>query len=223
MRVAKRHLAPMESEIRSMRSSSCFLCEPESALTWMGSESFRAVLGLGPVGEGFTLIATREHLPSMFDLDSELEEELVEFTAEVRARLRPLYGSAVVAEHGRVAPCVGPMIRQHEPHCLHAHRLVFPGHDLLDLRRAAPRLSTARFDSYPSARRAFAWPGQYIYAEQPDGSCEVGAVSGPLPRQFLRAVVASAQGRPELADWRLRPDHETVEAARLALARQLVA
>ncbi len=223
MCAAKRHRATMEREIRSMRSSSCFLCDPEPDLTWMESERFRAVLGLGPVGEGFSLIATREHLPSMFDLDSELAEELVEFTAEVRARLEPLYGSVVVTEHGRVAPCVGPMTRQHEPHCLHAHRLVFPGQDSLDLGRVAPRLPRKGFDGYPTARREFAWPGQYLYAEQPDGRCEVGMVNGPLPRQFLRAVVAFAQGRPELADWRRHPDHETVEAARLALARQLVA
>jgi diadenosine tetraphosphate (Ap4A) HIT family hydrolase len=87
MYAAKRHRATMESEIRSMRSSSCFLCDPEPDLTWMASENFRAVLGLGPIGEGFSLIATREHLPSMFDLDPEIAEELFEFTADVRSRL----------------------------------------------------------------------------------------------------------------------------------------
>lgn len=181
------------------------------------------MLGLGPIGEGFSLIATREHLPSMFDLDSEVAEELIEFTAEVRSRLEPLYGCAVVAEHGRVAPCVGPAIRRHEPHCLHAHRLVFPGQVSLDFSQVAPHMPRSEFDSYLAARREFVWPGQYLYAEQPDGHCEVGVVNGPLPRQFLRAVVASARGRPEIADWRSYPNHQTVKAARLALGRQPVA
>jgi diadenosine tetraphosphate (Ap4A) HIT family hydrolase len=207
----------METEIRSTRTSRCFLCDPEPDLTWMDSPSFRAVLGLGPIGEGFSLIATREHLPSMFDLNQEAAEELVEFTAKVRARLEPLYGRAVVTEHGRIAPCVGPIARRHEPHCLHAHRLVFPGQDSLDLGRVAPRMPRMAFDSYLVARSEFALVGQYVYAEQPDGQCEVGMVTGPLPRQFLRAVVASAQGRPEIADWRRYPDYETVEAAKLAL------
>jgi hypothetical protein len=122
-----------------------------------------------------------------------------------------------VTEHGRVAPCVAPAVRRHEPHCLHAHRLVFPGQDSLDLGAVAPRMPRRDFNSYLDARHEFGWRGQYVYAEQPDGSCQVGAVAGPLPRQFLRAVVARAQGRPEIADWRRHPDYATVEAAKSAL------
>jgi diadenosine tetraphosphate (Ap4A) HIT family hydrolase len=195
----------------------CFLCSPEPELTWLESDRFRAVLGLGPIGEGFTLIATRDHLPSMLDLSNAAASELVEFTAEVRDRLGRLYGPSVVAEHGRVAPCVAPALREHEPHCFHAHRLVFPGQRSLDLGTVAPRMPRADFGSYSDAHRAFRWPGQYVYAEDPDGSCEVGVVSGPLPRQFLRAVVAGAQGHPEIADWRANPGWETVAAAISAL------
>ena len=209
----------MDAETHGPRASRCFLCDPEPELTWLSSRNFRAVLGLGPIGEGFSLIATREHLPSMLDLEQAVAQELAEFTAMVRERLKPLYGPAVVTEHGRIAPCVAPLARRHEPHCLHAHRLVFPGHGSLDLGAVAPRMPRRDFSSYLDARHAFDWPGQYVYAEQPDGSCQVGAVAGPLPRQFLRAVVANAQGRPEIADWRQHPGHETVEAARSALGR----
>lgn len=179
----------------------CFLCAPEPEYTWLTSDNFRAVLGLGPIGEGYSLIATREHKPSMIDLGRDDAAELIDFTALVRARLGDLYGPCVVAEHGRVSPCLAPAVRRHEPHCLHAHRLVFPGHEHVDL-RAAPWLQTETFPSFDEAHRAFTWPGQYVYVEQPDGSCEVGVAARPLPRQFLRAVVAREQGQPELADWR---------------------
>jgi hypothetical protein len=57
-----------------------------------------------------------------------------------------------------------------------------------------------------------------VYVEQRDGSCQVGLVQGPLPRQFLRAVVAREQGCPELADWRRQPRTSVVELARRRLA-----
>ena len=195
----------------------CFLCDPEPEFTWLASDSFRAVLGLGPIGEGYSLIATREHAPSMFDLDSAEAAELVDFTAEVRSRLGELYGPCVVTEHGRVSPCVAPAIRRHEPHCLHAHRLVFPGHARVDLHAIAPWLGAEHHGSFEVALRNFTWPGQYAYVEHADGSCDVAGVRRPLPRQFLRAVVAAEQGRPELADWRSFPGRERLAAAQRAL------
>lgn len=195
----------------------CFLCDPEPEFTWHQSENFRAVLGLGPIGEGYSLIATRDHAPSMFDLDVDQAAELVEFTAEVRDRLGDLYGPCVIGEHGRVSPCVAPAVRRHEPHCLHAHRLVFPGHDHVDLAGVAPWLGAEHHESFGEARSGFKWSGQYVYVEHADGSCEVAGAQRPLPRQFLRAVVAAEQGRPELADWRSFPGRDRLAAAQRAL------
>lgn len=195
----------------------CFLCAPEPEWTWLESPSFRAILGLGPIGVGYTLIATRDHLPSMLDLDAGMATELDRFTHEVRSRLDALSGPAVVCEHGRVAPCVAGATRRHEPHCFHAHRLVFPGEPSLDLRAAAPRMRVLEYGSFEEARRGEVGESQYVYAEQPDGSCQVGLIEGPLPRQFLRAVVAAKQGRRELADWRSHPRPDEVNAARRAL------
>jgi hypothetical protein len=197
----------------------CFLCEPEPEWTWLESTNFRAVLGLGPIGMGYTLIATREHLPSMLDLESCMVAELTSFTANVRERLAALEGPAVVCEHGRVAPCIAPATRRHEPHCFHAHRLVFPGQVSLDLRAAAPRMRVLEYPSFDQVRGSDVGASQYVYAEQPDGSCQVGLVQGPLPRQFLRAIAAAQRGRHELADWRSSPRRHEVHAARRALER----
>lgn len=191
----------------------CFLCRPEREWTWHESANFRAILGLGPIGAGYTLIASRDHLPSMLDLDSGLAQQLDVFTSEVRRELEKRWGPSVIAEHGRVAACVADAVRGHEPHCLHAHRLVFPGHSELDLRSVAPRMKVRDFSTMLVARREFRWTGQYLYVETPDRRCQLGQIEGPLPRQFLRAVVAMQQGRPDLADWRRAPRRGEVDAA----------
>jgi hypothetical protein len=208
----------MPPDPQTPRPGRCFLCDPEPEWTWCTSERFFAVLGLGPIRSGYTVVATREHFPSMLDLDHDGAVELEEFTALVRSRLGEIWGSATVAEHGRVAPCLAPATRRHEAHCLHAHRLVFAGHTGLDLRRAAPSMSVRNHPGYLAAHRSFTWPGQYVYVEDPAGHCQIGEVRGPLPRQFLRAIVAAECGRSEMADWRSHPQRERVDAARRLLA-----
>jgi len=199
------------------QSANCFLCSPEPEWTWAESPNFRAVLGLGPIGLGYTLIAARTHVPSMLDLDGGVVAELQAFTATVRARLENLFGPTVMTEHGRVAACVSSGARRHEPHCLHAHRLVFTGRTRVDLLKFAPFMRIRSFTDFPEAHRSVKWVGQYLYTENADGECSLGFVEGPLPRQFLRAVIARQAGRPELADWRSRPAIKEVWAARAAL------
>jgi hypothetical protein len=212
----------MNGRIRSNESPHCFLCDPEPEYTWAASTHFFAVLGIGPVGEGFTLIAAREHTPSMLDLDQDAAEDLGRFTGMVRDRLNALYGSTVVAEHGRVAPCVEPGVRKHEAHCLHAHRLVFTGASQIDLAGVAPKMAIRRFGDFETAHDYYDDKGQYLYVED-DSGVQVGRIDGPLPRQFLRAVVALEQGRPHLADWRQRPGFEQIAAAQRALGLAAVA
>ena len=164
-------------------------------------------------GAGYSLIATTDHITSMLDLDDEAARELVEFTSAVRGRLRPLYGNALVTEHGRVAACVAAATQRYEPHCLHAHRLVFPGAEQLDLGAEVHGCEVFRFASFAAAHDGFQWPGQYLYAEADDGSCQVAVAPSRVPRQFFRRVVAGHRDEPELADWRRHPGLDLVEAA----------
>ena len=165
----------------------CFLCEPDDDLVYLREGAFFAMLGHGPIGRGYSLIATAEHFPSMLDLDASLGRELTVFTERVRSVLRPHYGEAVmISEHGRVAPCVGEVTRRYEPHCLHAHRLVFPGQVQIDLRLELPQQEVVTFASFDDARAGFDWPGQYLYAEGPDATCQIAVAPHRLPRQLFR-------------------------------------
>jgi hypothetical protein len=196
------------------RVTRCFLCDPEPALVYAESDRFFAMLGLGPITEGYSLIAARAHVPSMLDLPSGHRKELVDFTALVRERLDTVYGPATVTEHGRVPPCLERHALAHEPHCLHAHRLVFPNSPQLDLTEVAPALVAHEFGSFLGAAVAFRDPGQYLYLENPDGTCQLASVHGPFPRQFFRRVVAATVGALEVSDWQAHPRHEVISLAR---------
>jgi hypothetical protein len=194
----------------------CFLCSPDPSLVYAREDLFFAMLGWGPIGAGYSIIATVKHEPSMFDLATSDLAELDRFSAAVRERLRTDFGPTIMTEHGRVAPCVAKPIRAYEPHCLHAHRLVFCGHDHLDVHRLAPGYDWATFASIADARAADPG-GQYLCCQQADGTVELATVSGPLPRQFFRTVVAAAVGHPGLADWRERRGQGVIESARSVL------
>lgn len=72
----------------------CFLCDPNPFAGVSRRGPLLAILGLGPIGEGYSLMATREHVPSMMDLMPRETRELEAFTERVRTRLRPMLGPA---------------------------------------------------------------------------------------------------------------------------------
>jgi hypothetical protein len=196
----------------------CFLCNPLGELVYEQSPHFFAMLGLGPLSVGYSIVATKEHVPSMLDVDPTWQVELRDVMTRVRDRLRVPFGESVATEHGRVAACVAPLTARHEPHCLHAHRLLFPGAPDINLHEVVPGADVQDFDTFASAQGGYADPGQYLCVEHPDGSCQIGRVEGRLPRQFFRAVVARRLGTPELASWQAHPGLQSICDAAVELA-----
>jgi diadenosine tetraphosphate (Ap4A) HIT family hydrolase len=194
----------------------CFLCDPDGSLVYAHSHSFFAMLGWGAVVEGYSLIATKEHIPSMFDIRDELVPELNDFTAAIRTRLARLYGPSVITEHGRIGLC--ELMSNHEPHCFHAHRLVFPVDVDLSSVFVDARLRGRTHQNFDAARRASRELNEYLYYERPDGVCAVADAQGCTQRQFFREAVASRLGRPELKSWRLHPRLDVVDRAKKTLA-----
>lgn len=182
-------------------------------MVYARSDDFFAMLGYGPLGEGYSLLATREHIPSMLDVDAELVSQLTGFSATVRHILEPHYGPVSMTEHGRVRVCMTPAVQRHEPHCLHAHRLVFPGIDEV----GAVDGEGGTFPDFAAAHSAWRGNGPYLYSESADGAIAIVDAPRELPRQFFRGIVAVRRGEPEMADWARRPRLELVEAARQTL------
>lgn len=176
------------------------------------------MLGLGAIVEGYSLIATRKHIRSMLDLSCSEAKDLLHFTAAVRPRLESAFGPVTIAEHGRVPPCESAADPDgRDPHCFHAHRLVFPlDLDLRDQLKSVA-LSLSEYSDFMAAWTSFTWPDEYLYFERPDGSCALGAAPRPIARQFFRRMVASAIQRPELASWRAFPELPAIDSARRRL------
>jgi diadenosine tetraphosphate (Ap4A) HIT family hydrolase len=192
----------------------CFLCLPDPSLIFDESDHFFVMLGLGPIVEGYSIIAAKDHVSSMLDLHRQHAEELSDFSLAVRARLCKQYGPTTITEHGRVAPCVTPQIRAYETHCLHAHRLVFPGISQISIVRSSAITNEQRYDDYLETWRRFDDPRQYLFSERATLECDVASVRGPITRQYFRRLAAFRVGTPDLADWRTHPGYNTIAAAK---------
>jgi hypothetical protein len=176
------------------------------------------MLGLGPVVEGYSLLATTAHTKSMLDLSEGEVQELIDFTQQTKSLLSKHYGDSIITEHGRVAPCVDTNRDRQQAHCFHAHRLIFP--TSLDLSEAISNygLEVQEYSNFTDGWRQFSWPGEYLYFERVDGSCLIAAAPMRTVRQFFRHKVAELMGRPEMGDWTEHPQLKVVEAARRLLS-----
>ena len=170
--------------------------------------------------EGYSILATNEHIPSMMDLSLEDTKRLCKFTRRVRERIGQYYGEAIITEHGRVAPCIDRDKAGRKSHCFHAHRLVFP--TPIDLLHSFHEhsLEVEEYPDFVACRQGFTWRGEYLYYERHDGSCVIASAPYRLVRQFFRYKLARQIGHPELASWEDYPSYRVVEAARRRLMPQ---
>jgi hypothetical protein len=192
---------------------SCFLCNPDQQWVYARTNSFYAMLGLGPIVEGYSLIGTVAHVPSMLDLPEAEVDRLVEFTAQIRERLARDYGKAIITEHGRVPPCVDRDRDGQQAHCFHAHRLVFPVNIDLAASLIKYGFEVDEYYGFKDCWRQFSWKGEYLYYERADGGCLIATAPVRTVRQFFRYKVAETLGHPELADWKEHPRRKVVESA----------
>src|SRR5712692_1420988 len=109
----------------------CFLCNPETGLVYWNDRTNIALCGLGPIVKGYSVVAPRSHVRSAADAAAGEAVEFLAFASEVRAKLSELYGPCLLTEHGRLPVCVD-VSGTTDPHCYHAHFLMFPGVSTLE-------------------------------------------------------------------------------------------
>lgn len=191
-------------------ASGCFLCDPDSELIYLRDDQGFALVGLGPLVPGYTVVATHEHIHSVADSlnDAPSFLSLVERT---RALLARRFNRCLLTEHGRMPVCADTM--PSERHCYHAHCLLYPGvgsviahaNNLFHVKRRFDDLRDAlgyavNLEEYyllsPNSRTA------YVLSEKrvPE-----------IPRQLTRRLVAAELNEIEKADWKSRPQRETAE------------
>jgi diadenosine tetraphosphate (Ap4A) HIT family hydrolase len=195
----------------SPEGQGCFLCDPPRDLIFFECADFFALAGLGPVVQGYSLVAAKAHIKSMADLPASLRRKRDTLVRQLREQLSRKYGCCLITEHGRMAACVEDG-DGHDAHCFHAHFLLFP---------AAPDISGAARSYFsdvetfnelgPAMTHAALYDDYVVVSPTPD--C-YNVFSGPLniPRQLTRFLVAHEAKTLHLANWRDYPDRQRAVA-----------
>ncbi len=196
-------------------NNGCFLCSPDPDLVYESDQDGVALCGLGPLVRGYSLVATRRHIRSAADALGEVPEFL-SFASKIRSALALRFGSCLMTEHGRVPACVD-VSGTTDPHCFHAHFLLFPGAPPTE-ERAREHFKTAEEAGTlaQAMQLASAHEEYFLFSLTPERFV-ILTRPGKLARQFARFLVADALGDGSLANWRgsPRPDQAKSDAAEL--------
>ena len=209
------NILPMDN-LRNGSVLGCFLCSPDPDLIYRKGPSGVALSGLGPIVSGYSVVATCEHIASAADAAAGQAPGFTAFACEVRVRLASLYGGCLLTEHGRVPVCVD-VSGTTDPHCHHAHFLVFPQAPDLQARVREHFLRADYAATLEEALWIAATHEEYFLFSQEPTHYLVLTRPGRIIRQFARLIVEEALGHPEFANWRHHPHYD--EAA--CTARQL--
>jgi hypothetical protein len=184
----------------------CFLCRPRAALLVDVTPAGYAVAGLGPLADGYTVVATHDHVQGLAALAQETRRVYAEYAMTIASRLSKKYGGCFIIEHGNMAIC-GVHDIAGRAHCLHPHFLLVP-----DTRCSVDPFveyfgsEHSSFGSLAEAVQYGADRGQYVLAGNSSGAFHVFLPTGDLPRQFARGLVAEQLGLVDRASWRDTPD-----------------
>jgi hypothetical protein len=192
---------------KAVDKDGCFLCSPESGLVYASNRSGFALCGLGPIVPGYSLVATHTHVRSAADVEAGEVDHFVEFASLTRKNLAGQYGNCLLTEHGRLPVCVDSSGTT-DPHCYHAHFLLFPGVPDVEQRARAYFRQVKIVSSFHEALTTARIGDEYFLLSPDPKRFLIMTRPGKLIRQFARLVVADTLGRPELANWRQYPGHE---------------
>ncbi len=188
-------------------ANECFLCNPDPDLVyWSDSENI-AMCGLGPILTGYSVVATRKHVRSATDAAAGEAPTFLAFASKARAKLEISFGQCLLAEHGRVPVCVDPSGTA-DPHCYHAHFLLFPGAPSIEEEAKTYFAKVRNVASLNQAMTIAAACNEYFLLSPTVQRFLVMTRPGRLIRQFVRLLVSEAMGVPELANWRIHSRRE---------------
>jgi hypothetical protein len=189
----------------------CFLCNPDSEVVYYRDKTSIALCGLGPLVKGYSLVAARNHVHSAADAALDECVGLLEGLSAVRRHLSHRFGSCLVTEHGRVPVCVN-VSGTTDPHCYHAHFLLFPAAPIVETAVRAPFAVIQEASDLAEALKVASTHEEYFLFSPTDTRFLVLTRPGKLVRQFSRMIVASALGEEKLANWRRFPNRESAVA-----------
>ncbi len=164
------------------------------------TSNFVVFPGLGQIVEGYLLIITKNHFPSMADLPQSIYSELswvIDRTSEI---LKCEYGSDCIQfEHGASTYIQGGGC------CIeHAHLHIAPLD--VDVSPYIVHRKTYECQNYPESARYLLRLGKpYLYVNLPrENDSESFLMDATdLPSQYMRQVIAKAKGKEDEWDWNI--------------------
>ena len=189
----------------------CFLCVPDPALVYASDGNHIALCGLGPIVEGYSLVATRAHVRSWADAGDGLA-----FVETIRNVLNQRYGSCLLTEHGRMPLCGS---RPGDGHCYHAHFLLFPAVPDISQKVRPYFFRADTLGSLADALGAAKQMEEYFLFSPSEDEYLLMSRPGRLIRQFARLMVAESVGEPEKASWVRYPEYNKATVAATELRR----
>jgi diadenosine tetraphosphate (Ap4A) HIT family hydrolase len=165
-----------------------------------------------PVAPGHLLIAPREHVTSLAQLDIAAIRELIGLVEQLSTTLRRVWHPPTVFEHGVGRGKAGGCGIAHAH--LHLLPMPAPSRDIAreHIERAFKLTDAGALDTWFAAA-----PSELSYVAFGTMDRCVTATSEHVPSQFLRRCVARALGRRQ-SDWRDLGDWHLVEVTHSACA-----
>ncbi|OGS78586.1 MAG: hypothetical protein A2Z94_06385 [Gallionellales bacterium GWA2_55_18] len=190
-------------QVESQRTD-CFLCRPAAQLVAHVDSEQYTMAGLGPLADGYAIIATNTHSSDKEENTQLLSESFAKYSESVQAILATQFGSCVLTEHGKMPLCLPDA--QSETHCFHKHLLLFPGvpdpcAEFYDYFDAEGEHFVSLFEALKFAAKL----PRYLLVSSRVGEYLIFATQD-LPRQFARVIVAELLDQPDLASWRTHPN-----------------
>jgi len=94
-----------DDEAAEANRTDCFLCNPNGALVFHEGSAGIALAGLGPIVDGYTVVASRQHVSSATDLPGLALKSFCTYAEQIRGKLVEIYGSCLMTEHGKAGLC----------------------------------------------------------------------------------------------------------------------
>ena len=195
----------------------CEFCFPDRNRILFETDLFYAMLSLGPIAEGHSLLIAKSHYWCCAAVPQEEQRQFLTAKQGLAELLKEEYGPCITFEHGRTASCVDE--EDGSPHettlCFHAHLHIVPTSvDLFeDLKRYFVPLQC---ESWDEIVEFYERNEEYLLYEDQLGEMTVFP-GRRLPQYFLRLLLASQLGFPEKASWRQYKGFDVIKRSMLRL------
>ena len=185
-----------------MRDLECPFCNMENERIIYESGNFFVTPTLGSFLEGYLLICTNRHFIGLSQIPEELFQELDELKEKVKKALSDVYTSPIFFEHGVIDETKrgGCCVDHAHLHAVPIDFDIFP-----DIVR---NFEARRIERILELRKQQEKGRPYFYYENQKGDKYVFELSGPVPPQYLRQIVAVRAGLGMRWDWRESPEFE---------------